>query len=88
RRIVEDHFATGDEGGLKQEPSLFDTFGTAPDPASSTDLALLDDDFDGGTTSIDALERSKPRQRDANRAVQRAHAINNDGHKPDLLPEF
>ncbi|HPR06550.1 MAG TPA: conjugal transfer protein TraG [Denitromonas sp.] len=88
RRIVEDHFATGDEGGLKQEPSLFDTFGTAPDPTPSTDLALLDDDFDGGTTSTDALARSQTRQRDANRAVQRAHAINNDGHKPDLLPEF
>ena len=88
RRIVEDHFATGDEGGLKQEPSLFDTFGTAPDPKPATDLALLDDDFDSGTASTDALTRSQTRQRDANRAVQRAHAMNNDGHKSDLLPEF
>lgn len=97
RRIVADQFANGDDGGLKQEPTLFDEFGKTPDSKPATDLALLDDDFDGGPSKADALSRSQKQSQDKVRqqtqTLQRAHAMNSGsesgrGIQPDLLREF
>jgi len=99
RQIVADHIASsGDDGSLKQEPTLFDEFGQTLEPSPVTDLALLDDDFAdpaglSGGGNADALQRSQAKQRDPNRVVQRAHAMNNRtdttrGIQPDLLREF
>lgn len=95
RQIVQDQFHGADEGGLKQEPSLFDEFGKQSEPKAVTDLALLDDDFDSGISKADALSRSQKQSQDKsrqpNQTIQRAHAMNNgaNGDKPlDLLREF
>ncbi len=89
RQNVADHFAGGaDDGGLKQQPTLFDEFGTRPDPAPAADLALLDDDFDAGAGEADALTHSQRQSRSQAQTIQRAHAMNNDGEQPDLLREF
>lgn len=90
-----DQFAAGadasDEGGPKQQPTLFDEFGPALKTTPTTDLALLDDDFDGIESSneqADPLARSQTQSRQQSQTLQRAHAINNDGVQPDLLREF
>lgn len=97
RQIVSDHFEPdGDDGGLKQQPTLFDEFGKKPETAATTDVALLDDDFDGGTTKADALSRSQKQSQDRARrqtqSIQRAHAMNNGANSGDgqldLLREF
>ncbi|MCR9121010.1 MAG: conjugal transfer protein TraG [Phyllobacteriaceae bacterium] len=94
-QVIADHLAetAGDEGGLKREPQLFDHDRTPPEPNPAADIALLDDDFGGGTDKADALSRSKDQARAQTRVVQRAHAINSPsesagGRKPDLMPEF
>jgi len=94
-QVIADHLAEtgGDEGGLKREPLLFDSDRSPPEPNPAADIALLDDDFEGGTDKADALSRSKDQARAQTRAVQRAHAINSPsesagGRKPDLMPEF
>ena len=89
RQIVASHFADGaDDGGLKQQPTLFDEFGTRSGPKPTTDLTLLDDDFDVGAGQADALARSQRLSRSQSQTLQRAHAMNNDGRQPDLLREF
>lgn len=94
RQIIADQFnCSSDEGGLKREPTLFDEFGTASDASKTTDLDLLDDDFDAGTANADALARSQVKSRQRAQTLQRAHAMNNGtesvhGVQPDLLREF
>lgn len=89
RQIVADHFAEGaDDGGLKQQPTLFDEFGSQPERKPTADLNLLDDDFEAGTGHADVLARSQRQSRSQSRTIQRAHAMNNDGRQPDLLREF
>ncbi len=89
QKIIADHFADGaDDGGLKQQPTLFDEFGARPHSTPTADLVLLDDDFEAGADSTDTLARSQKRARSQSQTVQRAHAMNNDGRQPDLLREF
>ncbi|MEX0347394.1 MAG: conjugal transfer protein TraG [Rhizobiaceae bacterium] len=89
RQIVADHFAEGaDDAGLKQQPTLFDEFGSRPEPKPATDLTLLDDDFESSADVADALARSQRQSRSQAQTIQRAHAMNNDGRQPDLLREF
>ncbi len=78
----------GDDGGLKQQPTLFDEFGDKPKLVPAADLALLDDDFEESNGQADALSRSQVQTRSQSQTLQRAHAINNDGIQPDLLREF
>lgn len=87
RQIVQDQFHGADDGGLKQEPTLFDAFGKTPESKVGADLALLDDDFDSGTSKADPLIRSQKKSQ----VIRRAHAMNNgaNGDKQlDLLREF
>ena len=89
RQTVSDQFAAGtDDGGPKQQPTLFDEFGPAPKTTPAADLALLDDDFEDSGGQADALSRSQTQARQQSQTLQRAHAINNDGVQPDLLREF
>ena len=89
RQLIADQFEGGtDDGGLKHEPSLFDGFGDKPESNAASDIALLEDDFDAGTGPADALRRPQDMTRRQTQAVQRAHAINNDGSTKDLMPEF
>lgn len=84
-----DQLAAGaDDGGLKQQPNLFDEFGAEPKTTPVADLALLDDDFEDSGGQTDALTRSQIQARQQSQTLQRAHAINNDGVQPDLLREF
>ena len=80
--------SNADDGGLKQQPSLFDDHGNRAAPAPSNDLAVLDDDFDGSTDTRGMTDRSINGSPAASSSVQRAHAINNADNRPDLLPEF
>lgn len=80
--------ADADDGGLKQQPNLFDESDAKPKPAPAADLALLDDDFEEVSGQADALTRSQAQAKQQSQTLQRAHAINNDGTQPDLLREF
>ncbi|WP_136661360.1 conjugal transfer protein TraG [Nitratireductor sp. XY-223] len=77
-----------DDGGLKQQPSLFDDHGNKTAPAPSNDLAVLDDDFDGSADLKGLSDRSVNGSPAPASSVHRAHAINNADNRPDLLPEF
>ncbi|MGB7244739.1 MAG: IncP-type conjugal transfer protein TraG, partial [Sulfitobacter sp.] len=92
RQLVQDQFNGADEGGLKQEPTLFDEFGKPQEASKTADLALLDDDFDAGSSNADALTRSQAKSRQQSKTLQRAHAMNNGGNhgngQLDLLREF
>ena len=76
--------ASDDEGGLKQQSTLFDEVGAMPDTIPATDLALLDDDFDTSSVQADASNQSQSRSQ----TIQRAHALNNGEKQLDLLQEF
>jgi type IV secretion system protein VirD4 len=88
RQMAGDAAASGDDGGLKQQPSLFDELENRSEPAPAYDLTVLDDDFDVGAGQSDALANSMSSFRAPSQTVQRAHAINNSETQPDLLPEF
>ncbi|WP_419906494.1 conjugal transfer protein TraG [Hoeflea sp.] len=77
-----------DDGGLKQQPSLFDDQENRAAHEPSNDLAVLDDDFDGNTDLTSLADRTVNGSTVPTSSVQRAHAINNADNRPDLLPEF
>lgn len=77
-----------DEGGLKQQPTLFDELGAQQKTSPTSDLALLEDDFEASSGTTDALSKSQKQSRTQTQAIRRAHALNNDGKQLDLLQEF
>ncbi len=70
----------GDDGGIRQEPDLFDERFDKQPEKPAIDTALLDDEFTTDSQIIDPLSRT--------RAIQRAHAINNGDRGADMLPDF
>ena len=77
-----------DDGGLRQQPTLFDDHKSKVAPAPSNDLVVLDDDFDGNADQKSMTASSINGSRLPTSSVQRAHAINNADNRSDLLPEF
>ncbi|MCA6114975.1 conjugal transfer protein TraG [Bradyrhizobium sp. WSM 1738] len=73
--------AGGEEGGLKQQPSLFEEATHQPRVARLIEERLLDDDSDA------AADRSQmQRAADASCTIRQAHAVTRDDD--DLLPAF
>ncbi|MFK5978155.1 MAG: conjugal transfer protein TraG [Rhizobiaceae bacterium] len=79
---------SGDEGGLRREPDLFDTETDQNQNKPVIDTALLDDEFTTDIQTVDPLSRSQSNSRANSQAIQRAHALNNSDDRNDMLPDF
>jgi type IV secretion system protein VirD4 len=73
---------TDEEGGLKQQLTLFDETAPPVDDARSIEERLLDDDADVATDSSQMQQAAST----SSAAVRRAHAVTRDDD--DLLPSF
>lgn len=89
------------DGGLKKEPNLFDKMEENRSKETGTEVDLLDQDFQMGAGTTDALNQAKTQSQ--NQVLRRAYSMNNQGHEyqslgnqgsgsergqKDLLPEF